>query len=494
MLSAHRHVRVERVVLEHHRDVPVLRRHVGDVPVTDEDLALVDLLQPGEHPQGGGLAASGRADEDHELAVADLQVDAGYRGLVGPGIPALRLLERHCGHGELLPSPAGTCRTIRSEVTAVTLVSAQATATPSHPRSSSPQPSARHPTGTGRSPRRRSRRRRRGSGTPAAASGRARSATSFPTYDVSSVSRTAAVTSTGSPGSVDGDRPDPASSAPGRARHLRREAVEQCRPIGPRPRPPGSPPASRTGRSARDSGGRTFHASRSLRGGVADDARAGPAGAGGDVQVPGAGRRPAHDPRVAPVRRSPSTRRRTTAGRPPAPGRRGSQVMRSVRAGGADPLHAPAVGGGTAGGEQPPSARPSRTVQPVHCARSSKPARRCGQRVRQPSPPSQVGRRSRARRGRGRAAGPGRRGRGARAGRTGGGAAPSSASQKSQTQSSAGRTSAGRRARGAPGRSRARSPPRRTPTRPSTPPRQHRVESAVAPGRARAGRGWGSRR
>ena len=34
-----RHVRVERVVLEHHRDVAVLRRDVGDVPVADEDAA-----------------------------------------------------------------------------------------------------------------------------------------------------------------------------------------------------------------------------------------------------------------------------------------------------------------------------------------------------------------------------------------------------------------------------------------------------------------------
>ncbi len=43
-----------------------------------------------------------------------------YGGLVGPRIPALRLLERHSGHAEQLPSPAGTCRTIRSEVTSVT--------------------------------------------------------------------------------------------------------------------------------------------------------------------------------------------------------------------------------------------------------------------------------------------------------------------------------------------------------------------------------------
>ena len=39
-------------------------------------------------------------DEDHELAVADLEVDARDRGLVGPGIPALCLLERDCCHAD----------------------------------------------------------------------------------------------------------------------------------------------------------------------------------------------------------------------------------------------------------------------------------------------------------------------------------------------------------------------------------------------------------
>ena len=115
------HVRVQRVVLEHHRDVTVLRRDVGDVAVADEDLAGVDLLETGQHPQGRGLAAPGRADEDHELAVLDLQVDAGHRGLVGPGVPALRLVESYCCHDRCFPSPAGTCRTIRSEVTRLTV-------------------------------------------------------------------------------------------------------------------------------------------------------------------------------------------------------------------------------------------------------------------------------------------------------------------------------------------------------------------------------------
>ena len=72
---AHGHVRVQRVVLEDHRDVAVARREVVDALAADQQVALGDLLEAGDHPQRGRLAAAGRADEDHELAVADAQVD-----------------------------------------------------------------------------------------------------------------------------------------------------------------------------------------------------------------------------------------------------------------------------------------------------------------------------------------------------------------------------------------------------------------------------------
>ncbi len=78
-----RHVRVERVVLEHHGDVPVLGRQVGDVAVPDADGAAVDVLQPREHAQRGGLAAAGGADEDEEFAVLDGDVELVDGGLVG---------------------------------------------------------------------------------------------------------------------------------------------------------------------------------------------------------------------------------------------------------------------------------------------------------------------------------------------------------------------------------------------------------------------------
>src|SRR5262245_22822804 len=71
-----RHVRIERVVLEHHRDVAVLGlERVDDAPAYG-DLALGDCLESGDHPQQGRLAAARRSEHDDELAVADLAIDA----------------------------------------------------------------------------------------------------------------------------------------------------------------------------------------------------------------------------------------------------------------------------------------------------------------------------------------------------------------------------------------------------------------------------------
>ena len=90
-------VRVERVGLEDHGDVAIARRHGVDDLLADPDLALADLLQSGDHPQRGRLAAAGGPDEDHQLAVADLEVE----GVHGDGAVRIDLpdpIERDLGH------------------------------------------------------------------------------------------------------------------------------------------------------------------------------------------------------------------------------------------------------------------------------------------------------------------------------------------------------------------------------------------------------------
>src|SRR6516225_767933 len=74
-IVVHAHVRVERVVLEHHGDVAVHRRELIDYVAVDRDIAGADGLEPGDHAERRRLAAAGRADKDHEFLVADLQID-----------------------------------------------------------------------------------------------------------------------------------------------------------------------------------------------------------------------------------------------------------------------------------------------------------------------------------------------------------------------------------------------------------------------------------
>ncbi len=69
-------MRVQRVILEHHRDVAIFRLQLGDRAAVDLDLAAGDGLQPRDRPQQGGFAAAGRADHDNELPISDIAGNA----------------------------------------------------------------------------------------------------------------------------------------------------------------------------------------------------------------------------------------------------------------------------------------------------------------------------------------------------------------------------------------------------------------------------------
>ena len=76
---------VQGVVLEHHGDIPILGLHVVHQLVADPQLAGGNVLQTGDHPQGGGLAAAGGAYQHDKLLVRDLQIELldGHDALVG---------------------------------------------------------------------------------------------------------------------------------------------------------------------------------------------------------------------------------------------------------------------------------------------------------------------------------------------------------------------------------------------------------------------------
>ena len=103
-VAAHAHVRIERVGLEHHGEPALRRADLGDVLAVDQDLAGGHVLEAGDQPQERRLAAARGADEDGELAVLDVEIDA-----VDDVDGAERLADRlqlDAAHGRILPLPA----------------------------------------------------------------------------------------------------------------------------------------------------------------------------------------------------------------------------------------------------------------------------------------------------------------------------------------------------------------------------------------------------
>ena len=98
----HGHVWVEGIVLEHHGDVALARRLLVHDLAADAQLTLADVLEPGDHAKRRRLPAAGGTDEDHELAVGDVEREVVHRHRVV--LVALRdALEGDLGHGLLSP-------------------------------------------------------------------------------------------------------------------------------------------------------------------------------------------------------------------------------------------------------------------------------------------------------------------------------------------------------------------------------------------------------
>ncbi len=65
----------QRRRLKDEADVARVRREIGDVLIVEIDSPGARLDQPGEHPQGGGLAAAGRAEQGDELTLGHVEVE-----------------------------------------------------------------------------------------------------------------------------------------------------------------------------------------------------------------------------------------------------------------------------------------------------------------------------------------------------------------------------------------------------------------------------------
>jgi hypothetical protein len=71
----HRHVREQRVALEHHVHRPLVGRQRRQVLAVHPDLAAGGLLEAREHAQQRGLAAARGAEQGEDLALPDVQAD-----------------------------------------------------------------------------------------------------------------------------------------------------------------------------------------------------------------------------------------------------------------------------------------------------------------------------------------------------------------------------------------------------------------------------------
>ena len=95
------HIGIKRVVLEHHRDVAIARAHVIHLPAVDLDRALLDVLEAGDGPEQGRLAAAGGTDQHGELARRDLEIDAAQH--LDRSEALVQSTNGQLGHGRLTP-------------------------------------------------------------------------------------------------------------------------------------------------------------------------------------------------------------------------------------------------------------------------------------------------------------------------------------------------------------------------------------------------------
>src|SRR5712691_4416409 len=103
------HVRIERVVLEDHRDVAILRRNVVHDTLADANIAGRLLLKAGEHPKRRRLNAAGRSHQDEELGIAYGQVEVVDRDEIPEALGDVVVGDsRHLSASMSQCAPAGT--------------------------------------------------------------------------------------------------------------------------------------------------------------------------------------------------------------------------------------------------------------------------------------------------------------------------------------------------------------------------------------------------
>src|SRR5690349_25170579 len=94
------HVRIERVILEDHRDVALLRRKIGDIPLANANHAIGDALESRHQSQHRRLPAARRSNEHEELAIRDFQTEIAG-SYIAVRVNLVDVLERYPCHSGL---------------------------------------------------------------------------------------------------------------------------------------------------------------------------------------------------------------------------------------------------------------------------------------------------------------------------------------------------------------------------------------------------------
>ena len=74
---AHRHMRIKRIGLKHHRNAALRRWYVIHPRAINAEIATRDLFQSRNHPQKRGFAAARGADKNDQFPGFDVQIDIG---------------------------------------------------------------------------------------------------------------------------------------------------------------------------------------------------------------------------------------------------------------------------------------------------------------------------------------------------------------------------------------------------------------------------------
>ena len=120
----HRHVRVKSVGLEHHAHTACAGWQVVHASTVNADGAGGDVLQAGEHAEGGGFSTSRRADEHEEFPLVHVDVQALHRRFIVGVVSLFNGFKSYVTHSHhpltdpaVIPSTKYRWKTINSSTT-----------------------------------------------------------------------------------------------------------------------------------------------------------------------------------------------------------------------------------------------------------------------------------------------------------------------------------------------------------------------------------------